>query len=151
MTSCCSQNDGFLQRQFVRSSTMTTETHATPGPCGPNSKCREHNGLGVCSCLPDHFGNPYEGCRPECSIDSDCDRSNACERYKCVDPCPGVCGFRAECRVHNHMPMCFCPEGYKGDPFTACTPIPVTRKPEFILPIANRSSRSMSECIVYIV
>ncbi|KAF0298053.1 Neurogenic locus notch 1 [Amphibalanus amphitrite] len=100
----------------------------SPTPCGPNARCREHNGLGVCSCVPEYFGNPYEGCRPECMINDDCDRSKACERNKCVDPCPGVCGFRAECRVHNHVPMCYCPDGYNGDPFTACTPIPVTPK-----------------------
>ena len=99
-----------------------------PSPCGPNAKCREHNGLGVCSCLPEYFGNPYESCRPECLTDSDCDRSKACERNKCVDPCPGVCGFRAECRVHNHVSMCYCLEGYQGDPFSACNPVPVTRK-----------------------
>ena len=41
----------------------------------------------------------------------------------------GVCGFRAECRVQNHMAMCYCPEGYKGDPFAACAPVPVTKPP----------------------
>lgn len=83
----------------------------------------------MCSCLPEYFGNPYEGCKPECVVHSDCDRSTACERNKCVDPCRGVCGFRAECRVQNHVAMCFCPEGYRGDPFTACTPVPVTKPP----------------------
>ena len=106
----------------------TPQNPCYPGKCGTNARCRVHNGLGVCSCEPDHFGNPYEACRPECVVHSDCDRSKACERTKCVDPCPGVCGLRAECRVHNHVPMCYCLEGYRGDPFTACTPIPSTRK-----------------------
>ena len=100
-----------------------------PGKCGQNAQCRIHNDIGVCSCLPEYFGNPYERCRPECETNADCDRSKACERNKCVDPCPGVCGFRAECRVQVHVAMCYCPAGYEGDPFTSCRPIPPPQEP----------------------
>lgn len=40
---------------------------------------------------------------------------------KCKDPCPGVCGLNAECRVQNHSPICLCLEGYGGDPTRGCT------------------------------
>lgn len=63
-----------------------------PSPCGANAICKERNGAGSCSCVPDYFGDPYSGCRPECIQDSECDRSRACVNNKCVDPCIGVCG-----------------------------------------------------------
>lgn len=44
----------------------------------------------------------------------------SCSNQKCIEPCRGSCGLRAECKVHNHNPMCYCPNGYTGDPFTQC-------------------------------
>lgn len=40
---------------------------------------------------------------------------------KCKDPCPGLCGIDAECRVVSHSPICICLPGLIGDPFTKCT------------------------------
>ncbi|CAH1404987.1 unnamed protein product [Nezara viridula] len=91
-----------------------------PSPCGANAVCKERNGAGSCSCLPEYFGDPYSGCRPECVTNSDCDRSKACMNNKCKDPCPGTCGINAECRVINHAPSCSCLQGYSGDPLTKC-------------------------------
>ena len=45
-------------------------------------------------------------------------------REKCRDPCPGSCGNLARCEVNNHVPICTCPEGYTGDPFSNCFPQP---------------------------
>lgn len=95
-------------------------TPCNPSPCGANAVCKERNGAGSCVCLPEYFGDPYTGCRPECVINSDCDRSKACLNNKCVDPCPGTCGLNAECRVVNHAPSCTCIVGYTGDPLSAC-------------------------------
>jgi len=36
----------------------------------------------------------------------------------------GVCGLSARCSVQQHIPICTCIEGYQGNPFTACYPIP---------------------------
>lgn len=91
-----------------------------PSPCGANAVCKERNGAGSCTCLPEYFGDPYSGCRPECVTNSDCDRSRACVNNKCVDPCPGTCGINAECRVVNHAPSCSCIPGYTGEPLRAC-------------------------------
>lgn len=103
-----------------------------PSPCGANAVCKERNGAGSCTCLPEYFGDPYSGCRPECVTNSDCDRTKACVNNKCRDPCPGVCGINAECAVHNHAPNCACLHGYTGDASRAChlieiapTPVPV--------------------------
>lgn len=110
---------------FVFLFTATTErlTPCTPSPCGPNAECRERNNAGACYCLPNYEGNPYDvfsGCRRECDLNSDCAEKLACVNYKCVDPCPGVCGAQALCEIVNHVPTCVCPEGMIGDPFTRC-------------------------------
>ena len=98
-----------------------------PSPCGSNAECRERDGVGSCSCLPEYFGDPYTGCRPECVQNSDCDRSKACVNNKCTNPCPGVCGINAECRVQNHGPICLCLIGYEGDPTRVCTQIEMSK------------------------
>lgn len=99
-------------------------TPCVPSPCGPNAECRERNGAGSCVCLPEYFGDPYSGCRPECIANSDCPRDKSCVNNKCSDPCPGVCGLNAECRVNNHAPTCHCLQGYTGNPLSACREIP---------------------------
>lgn len=77
--------------------------------------------MGSCVCLPEYFGDPYTGCRPECVTNSDCDRSKACLNNKCKDPCPGTCGNNAICRTVNHAPSCYCQPGYTGDPLASCS------------------------------
>lgn len=94
-----------------------------PSPCGPNSQCREVNSQAVCSCLPEYIGSP-PGCRPECTVSSECSSNKACINQKCVDPCPGTCGINAKCETINHSPICSCQTRYTGDPFTRCYPIP---------------------------
>lgn len=91
-----------------------------PSPCGANAICKERNGAGSCACLPEYFGDPYTGCRPECVTNSDCDKSRACLNNKCKDPCPGTCGINAMCQVINHSPSCSCLPGYSGDPLSTC-------------------------------
>ena len=62
-------------------------------------------------------------CRPECVVNSDCGRNEACGNQKCRNPCPGTCGVGARCEVVNHNPICSCPPRYTGDPFVRCRPI----------------------------
>lgn len=104
-------------------------TPCNPSPCGPNAECRERNGAGACFCHAGFEGNPYDGsvgCRRECDTSADCADKLACVRYKCVDPCIGICGTYAICNVENHVPTCTCPTGYTGDPFRACKQAPPT-------------------------
>lgn len=98
-------------------------THpCNPSPCGPNSQCREVNGLAVCTCVIGFIGSPPT-CRPECIVSTDCAQFEACINQKCKDPCPGTCGIRATCQVINHNPICSCPQHLTGDPFIRCTEI----------------------------
>lgn len=92
------------------------EDPCNPSPCGANAICRD----GSCTCMQNYFGDPYSGCRPECVLNSDCDRTKACINQRCIDPCPGTCGQGARCDVINHIPSCSCPEGTSGDPFVNC-------------------------------
>lgn len=89
-----------------------------PTPCGPNAICNN----GICTCQSEYQGDPYIGCRPECILSNDCPRDKACIRNKCADPCPGTCGQNAECIVINHIPMCNCLQGFRGNAFIACNP-----------------------------
>lgn len=102
-----------------------------PSPCGSNTICKERDGVGSCSCIPDYFGDPYVGCKPECISNNDCSREKACIQKKCKDPCPGVCGINAVCKTLNHNPSCTCIEGYTGDPLSSCHVTPP--KPRKIL------------------
>lgn len=91
----------------------------TPSPCGPNSICKEINDSPSCSCLPEYIGKP-PNCKPECISSSECPNNLACIAQKCKDPCPGSCGFNAECKVVSHTANCVCLPGYSGDPFVNC-------------------------------
>ena len=91
-----------------------------PNPCGPFSQQPRAVGERCqCSCLPSMMGAP-PACRPECQINRDCPTDRACKDQICVDPCPGLCGYNAECRVRNHIPFCVCIPGHTGDPFVNC-------------------------------
>ena len=96
-----------------------------PSPCGLNTVCRASGDKAICECLPEFKGSPFgKGCYPECTINSDCPRDKTCVNRKCVDPCPGVCGYRAECHAINNSPVCACPANMVGDPFVECKDAP---------------------------
>lgn len=74
----------------------------------------------VCSCLADYFGSPPH-CRPQCVIDADCSYNEGCVNNRCQNPClNNPCGYNSECRVQNHVAVCQCLEGYRGDAFAEC-------------------------------
>lgn len=119
----CTCRDGYEGDPFVRCNIkpitvapLPKVDPCNPSPCGQNAECFN----GECRCTAEYQGNPYEACRPECSNNADCNRNRACLRSKCVDPCPGTCGQNAKCEVVNHIPICSCPNGYTGDPFSNC-------------------------------
>ena len=35
--------------------------------------------------------------------------------------CLKVCGPKAECKGRLHRPLCYCPDGYEGNPNVECT------------------------------
>ena len=107
-----------------RITTLATPTEivdpCNPTPCGSNAICSDRNRAAACQCIPEYFGDPYVACRPECTTNPECPSDKTCQNMKCIDPCPGLCGVNAECRVVNHRATCSCFPGYTGDPFTAC-------------------------------
>ena len=105
---------------LATSEPSTPSRPCSPSPCGINAYCRERDNTAYCECLPDFRGNPYEGCQPECVVNTDCPKSQACIRTKCQDPCPGTCGVGAICTVSNHIPICSCPAPTIGNAFTIC-------------------------------
>lgn len=102
---------------------ITPIAGCVPTPCGAYSQCREVGETAVCSCLPNYLGRA-PNCRPECMTNSECPRNLACINERCVDPCVGSCASEAICSCYNHQATCRCPDGYTGDPFVACSPIP---------------------------
>ena len=104
-----------------------------PSPCGPNTECSEDSEAGqvICTCRRGYQGDPVsaQGCKAECLQNSDCSSTLACIAQKCIDPCSGTCGVGALCEVRNHSPICSCPPGTVGDPFSRCTQPPPTPAP----------------------
>lgn len=91
-----------------------------PNPCGINADCRDA-GRPVCSCPAGYRGDPLTRCiRSECLDHVECPGHLSCRNGNCVNPCSGQCGINADCTVRNHVPVCSCPRGYRGDPFTSC-------------------------------
>ena len=100
------------------------ENPCLSNPCGSNAICAESNGQYDCVCQSGYIGNPFSGCRPECTINSECPSNKACINQLCKDPCPGTCGINAECTVSTHQPSCSCKKGFIGDPYSRCQLIP---------------------------
>lgn len=102
--------------------TPTVVTPCEPNPCGPYSVCQGSGGSHLCNCKPGYIGTPPH-CGPECTINEDCPNNKACVREKCIDPCIGSCGANTDCRAMNHLAICTCRSGYRGDPFVSCSVI----------------------------
>lgn len=51
-----------------------------------------------------------------------------CLNRRCVDPCPGACGFNAVCNAVAHEPRCDCLPSHTGNPLIECRPIENIRK-----------------------
>ena len=122
------------------------------GACGSNSACKPVNHDRVCSCLPDFTGDPRTSCEkvkppPECTSDNQCLLGQICDFEKCVSGCrtssncpseescvrdqclnacsiSGACGKGASCTPSNHVAVCSCPSGFRGDPEVECREIP---------------------------
>ncbi|XP_065203145.1 fibroblast growth factor receptor homolog 1-like [Planococcus citri] len=75
----------------------------------------------ICSCQNNYLGSPPTTmCRPECNSDSECPQNKTCRELKCQDVCAEKCGFKAQCQMINHEPICSCLPGFTGNPFLYC-------------------------------
>lgn len=99
-------------------------TVCEPSPCGPGAECSiSPDGQSMCRCPDGLGGDPtsLDGCHGyECRVDDDCGYDQACFGFRCQDPCPGVCGSGATCRVEKHHPVCSCLPGLTGNPVVSC-------------------------------
>lgn len=97
-----------------------------PSPCGPNAQCTvSDKNYAVCTCHLHFTGDAdsARGCEPECVSHDDCSSHTACINSFCIDPCPGACGIDSLCKVVEHRPVCACPAGFVGNPYTRCDPL----------------------------
>ncbi|KRT79967.1 hypothetical protein AMK59_6534, partial [Oryctes borbonicus] len=145
-TPICTCPEGYTGNSFTscfpeppKPTEPTVHDPCNPNPCGSNAVCQD----GACTCILEYRGDPYQGCRPECVVNSDCSKTMACIRSKCTDPCPGTCGQNAICTVINHIPMCTCPENHIGNAFIACNLAP---KPEITHPCNPSPCGPNSQC-----
>ena len=142
---------------FLTQTAPVVSEPCNPNPCGPNADCS----VGVtknpiCTCRPGFFGDPQSnrGCGPECTTNSECQSTQACINQKCRDPCPGVCGINAACRVTGHNPVCTCVPGYTGNPYQSCNPIAVspvvtpTLAPPISYPQRPVEPQTRPECVL---
>lgn len=97
-------------------------------PCAQTAECSVQSERAVCKCPAGMIGDPFRNCfkelntAPECRSDSDCSSALACINEKCRDPCAerNPCAQNAECRVSQHRPLCYCQQGWGGNPQTQC-------------------------------
>lgn len=113
------EGDPFIRCAKEKIFESTPKSPCELNPCGPFSICRENAGTATCSCKEGYFGAP-PNCGPECTINEDCPNNKACVRERCIDPCLGSCGPNAECRAMNHLAICTCLQGYRGNSFEGC-------------------------------
>lgn len=127
----CTCKNGYIGDPFIQCTSKPIyeepiQDPCQPSQCGPYSECRNIGNTAACSCLVGYVGKA-PNCRPECVYNADCPLNLACANYKCKDPCIGVCGINSNCRVHMHSAVCVCIPGYTGDPFSACSPVPISK------------------------
>jgi hypothetical protein len=113
------EGDPFVRCTKVIATPSLTINPCNPSPCGPFSTCKEVNNVAICNCNAGYLGAP-PNCAPECTINEDCRNDQACVREKCVDPCIGSCGPNTNCRAMNHLAICTCLSGYRGNSFEGC-------------------------------
>ncbi|KAF5287630.1 hypothetical protein FQA39_LY15833 [Lamprigera yunnana] len=100
---------------------QTKITMCSGSLCGNNAHCTTIGNRPVCSCLKGYIGDPLYNCiRAECLSGDECSNHLTCKDNRCTDPCLGACASTANCAVKNHIPVCSCPPGFTGNPFTNC-------------------------------
>ncbi|XP_036344722.1 fibrillin-3-like, partial [Rhagoletis pomonella] len=98
-------------------------THSDDCACGQvcaRGKCRQKCSAGR-NCP---LGQLCERgtCLAGCKTNSDCPTDQSCLSGKCADPCAdkSACGRNALCTVSDHRMLCYCPDGYEGEPSKEC-------------------------------
>ena len=105
---------------------------AVNNPCSPSQECVVKDTIPsrsvACLCPDGTVSDDRGQCNrvtavPECYTDNDCEIKEKCHQGSCIDACQlANCGSYAICVSNYHDHKCICPEGYLGNPQTACYP-----------------------------
>lgn len=69
-----------------------------------------------------HFLSFLVQVKPQCVVNEDCPNPDICQLGNCLDACRATtCGTNAVCTSSNHRADCKCLQGFRGEPFTACS------------------------------
>jgi hypothetical protein len=82
------------------------------------------------------------------AANEECRDSQACINYACVDACIGKCGSNAHCEPRNHLAVCTCPDGTKGDAKVSCRTsrtFPVARYSRSLMKLFNETIADIEE------
>nr|XP_053634795.1 neurogenic locus notch homolog protein 4-like [Cherax quadricarinatus] len=123
LTKCipdCERNEDCSSSQTCRNNVCVNP--CSGNACGENAICEVRNYQAICRCPEYYSGDPYNRCTAQCFDHDDCPNHQACSLLKCINPCEGACGERADCKVNDHQPICSCPRGMTGHPFERCRP-----------------------------
>lgn len=155
--SCPSGYSGnpFVSCQYLEPVENDEEDHrdpcnSFPPPCGPYSICEVRQKRPVCSCLPNMIGKP-PSCRPQCLVNSECPLDQYCsDKNRCENACgTSICGQNTQCNVVNHVPICGCLKGYRGDAFVGCVKDDEVRQPDTINPCEPSPCAQNTECTIH--
>lgn len=93
-----------------------------PGTCGIAAKCQVVNHNPICSCPPEHTGDPFIRCtiigiKVDSLFNLVVNTLFTEKDILVVNPCqPSPCGPNSECRQSGDSPSCSCREGFIGSP-----------------------------------
>lgn len=105
----CTCLQGYVESPNTVRGCIEARNPCEPNTCGIGARC-DPNRTPACYCPENTRGNPYKSCKHESYLPP----SVLCQ--------PGNCGENADCYVSNNREMCFCKNGFIGDPYIGCQP-----------------------------
>ena len=83
-----------------------------------------------------------------CKTNDECSYQNMCVNKLCIVICyPGICGENADCQMHQHKPVCKCPQGTTGNPTIKCSAL-ATERPYLLQPPLAETSKTFDDSII---
>lgn len=103
----CTCLQGFVESPNTVRGCIEARNPCEPNTCGSGARC-DPNRVPACYCPENTIGNPYKSCAPQGYLPP----ATLCE--------PNPCGQNADCYVSSNREMCFCKNGFTGDPYVGC-------------------------------
>ncbi|CAL8142877.1 unnamed protein product [Orchesella dallaii] len=117
----CSKNYDCEWAEYCNTKTRKCESicEGSVKFCGKNAHCTAFSHMPYCTCPPggSYVGDPYDTDGVGCQLQSE--RLEVEGKPSCN---PSPCGVNAHCKVYSSypLPICFCPQGFTGDPSHRC-------------------------------